>query len=148
MTPAHAILSGIAGAAVLNIAHQSLQAVTDDAPRMEILGMRALKGGLEAVGADVPPRRELFPITLAADLLANAGYYSLVGLAGPNKGILTGGALGLAAGVGAVALPGPMGLGNEPSNRTPQTTAMTVGLYTLGGLAAGAVFTLLTRQSE
>jgi hypothetical protein len=146
MTPTHAILSGIAGAAVLNIAHQSLQAVTDDAPRMEILGMRALKGGLEAAGAEVPPRRALFPITLAADLLSNSGYYSLVAMAAPEKGLLTGAMIGLAAGVGAVTLPGPMGLGNEPSNRTPQTTAMTIGLYTLGGLAAGATYSLLSRQ--
>jgi hypothetical protein len=43
----------------------------------------------------------------------------------------------LAAGLGAVLLPGPMGLGNEPSTRTPGTAAMTVAWYFAGGLVAG-----------
>jgi hypothetical protein len=51
--------------------------------------------------------------------------------------------LGLAAGLGAVFLPGPLGLGSAPSNRTTQTQAMTVGWYLLGGLAAGLAYQTL-----
>jgi hypothetical protein len=62
--------------------------------------------------------------------------------------VLAGTALGLAAGIGAVALPGPMGLGSEPSTRTPQTTALTIGLYLLGGVVAGATFALMSRNKR
>ena len=42
--------------------------------------------------------------------------------------------------LGAVFLPGPLGLGTKPSARTPQTAAMTVAWYAIGGLVAGAVY--------
>jgi len=109
MSSTQAIVSGVAGASALNLAHQALQGVTVDAPRMEILGMRAMKKGFEAAGEEVPPRSELYPLTLMGDLISNSGYYSLVGLAKPENAIVTGAALGLAAGVGAVTLPGGSG---------------------------------------
>ena len=146
MSSTQAIVSGVAGASALNLAHQALQGVTVDAPRMEILGMRAMKKGFEAAGEEVPPRSELYPLTLMGDLISNSGYYSLVGLAKPEHAIVTGAALGLAAGLGAVTLPGPMGLGDEPSNRTAQTTGMTVGLYLLGGLVAGITYSLISKR--
>ncbi|WP_317172766.1 hypothetical protein [Hymenobacter sp. HDW8] len=74
---------------------------------------------------------------MAGDLLSNGLYYSLVGT-GKNawqRGLV----LGLAAGIGGVVLPGPMGLGEAPSNRTPQTKLMTVAWYLIGGLAAAGV---------
>lgn len=118
------------------------------APRMEILGMRAAKAGFEAAGEDVPPRRELMKMTFAGEVVSNSAYYSLVGFARPENGLLAGGALGLAAGIGAVLLPGPMGLGDEPSSRTPETKAMTIAWYTAGGLAAGAVWNAMGRGSD
>jgi len=109
--------------------------------------MRAMRKGFEAAGEDVPPRGELYPLTLIGDLISNSGYYSLVGLAKRENAIVTGAGLGLAAGIGAVTLPGPMGLGNAPSNRTAQTTGMTIGLYLLGGLVAGITYTVLSRNN-
>jgi hypothetical protein len=38
-----------------------------------------------------------------------------------------------------------MGLGSEPSARTPATAAMTVAWYTLGGLVAAAATRALRR---
>ena len=76
-------------------------------------------------------------MTLAGDIVSNAAYYSLTG-SGKNAW-LRGGLLGLAAGVGGVVLPGPLGLGTAPSNRTTKTQVMTVAWYLLGGLAAAAV---------
>jgi hypothetical protein len=57
-----------------------------------------------------------------------------------------GAALGLAAGVGAVALPERMGLGSAPSARTNETKAMTVAWYLAGGLAAGLAYSLLAKR--
>jgi hypothetical protein len=43
-------------------------------------------------------------------------------------------------------LPGPLGLGEAPSNRTPQTQLMTVAWYTAGGLVAGVVARALRKR--
>ena len=53
-------------------------------------------------------------------------------------------ALGLAAGIGGVVLPGPLGLGEDASARTPQTKIITGALYLLGGLTAGAMAMVLS----
>lgn len=137
----NALLSGLAGAGTVTFLNETMRrAVPQVAPRMEILGMRAAKAGLEAADIDVPPRRELIKATLGAELVSNSAYYSLVGMVDPEDAVVTGAALGLAAGVGAVLLPGPMGLGEEPSARTPATIAMTIGWYLAGGLAAGMIW--------
>ena len=135
-----ALMSGLAGAATVTVLNESVRrAAPEVAPRMEILGMRALKAGFEAADADVPPRRDLIKLAFGGEVASNTAYYSLVGLARPENAVAVGAMLGLAAGVGAVLLPGPMGLGEEPSTRTPGTTAMTVAWYFAGGLVAGLV---------
>ena len=65
---------------------------------------------------------------------------------GPKGALACGAALGLAAGVGAVALPEPLGLGGGPSARTDETKAMTVAWYLAGGLAAGLAYSLLAKR--
>ena len=135
-----AILSGLAGAGTVTVLNESVRRVAPEiAPRIEILGMRALKAGFEAADAEVPPRRGLIKLAFGGEVASNTAYYSLVGLARPENAVAVGAALGLAAGLGAVLLPGPMGLGEEPSTRTPGTTAMTVAWYFAGGLVAGLV---------
>jgi hypothetical protein len=79
------------------------------------------------------------PMTFAAEAVSNTAYYSLVGLAKPENAIVTGAMLGLAAGVGAVVLPGPMGLGEMPSARSTETKLLTVAWYLTGGVVAGMV---------
>jgi hypothetical protein len=72
-----------------------------------------------------------------------------VGVGRPQGALLRGAALGLAAGLGAVFLPGPLGLGEAPSNRTPATTAMTIGWYLIGGLAAALAYrTMAGEQTQ
>lgn len=134
------IATGLAGAATVTFLNETMRrAAPGIAPRMEILGMRAARAGFEAMGAEVPPRRELMPMTFAAEAVSNTAYYSLVGLARPENAIVTGALLGLVAGVGAVTLPGPMGLGEAPSARTTETKLMAVAWYFAGGLVAGMV---------
>lgn len=133
-----ALLSGAVGATVLTALHQTARALTDDAPRMDLLGMRALARTFRASGEEPPPRDTLYDLTLAGDLVANSLYYSLVGDGDRDEVWGRGALLGLAAGVGTVVLPPLLGLGGAPSRRTPATAAMTVAWYTLGGLAAAA----------
>ena len=45
-------------------------------------------------------------------------------------------------------MPGPLGLGHAPSNRTVSTQVMTVGWYVLGGLTAAAAYRLLASRHD
>jgi hypothetical protein len=139
----YALFSGLAGASTLTTIHQAAQRLLPNAPRMDVLGMRAIARSLRAVDQAPPPGQQLYEVTLVGDLLANSLYYSLVGVGRPQGAPARGAGLGLLAGLGAVALPGPLGLGQAPSNRTPATTVMTIAWYLLGGLAAGLVYRLL-----
>src|SRR5205807_853263 len=78
--------------------------------------------------------------------LANTLYYSLVGAGTAEGAYRRGAALGLLEGVGAVLLPGPMGLGTGPSARTPRTALMTVGWYLAGGIAGATTCAALSSR--
>lgn len=82
-------------------------------------------------------------MALAGDVTSNAAYYSLVALGGAKNAITTGAALGLAAGLGAIYLPDKIGLRSRYAAKTPERAAMAVAYYTLGGVAAGAVYSLI-----
>jgi hypothetical protein len=130
-----ALGNGLVGAVVLTAIHETVRHIIPaTAPRMDVLGMRGLRKLLGNANAPQPDQDTLFNLTMAGDILSNGLYYSLVGT-GKNAW-QRGAVLGLAAGVGGVVLPGPMGLGDGPSNRTTQTKLMTVAWYLLGGLAA------------
>jgi hypothetical protein len=133
-----ALRSGLAGAAALTAVHETARRRMRNAPRMDVIGMRALGRTMERVGMRRPPRRRLFLGTLAGDIASNAAWYSLVGLGRPSHVWRRGLLLGLAAGVGAVVLPPMLGLGRSPGTRTPKTQALTVAWYVAGGLAAAA----------
>jgi hypothetical protein len=133
-----ALTAGIAGAVALTVVHQLGQRVFPDAPRMDVVGMRAMSRLRTAAGAAVPDRDTLFGQTLAGDLAANAAYYSLVD-AGPRDGRWwRGAALGIGAGVGALTLPSRLGLGEPPHSRELRNQVLTVAWYTIGGLVAAA----------
>lgn len=135
---AGALGSGFAGAAALTALHETLRRRVPHAPRMDVIGMRALDRMMARTGIRRQPRRRLFYETLAGDLASNAAYYSLVGLGRPERVWMRGLLLGLAAGAGAVLLPPVLGLGRSPGAKAPVTPAMTVALYVAGGLAAAA----------
>jgi hypothetical protein len=139
------MLSGAAGAATLTLLHQGLKAATPDAPRADALGREAIAKGYEAMGRHPPTEDKLQAAALAGDLASNTLYYSAVGLAEPETGIRTGSLLGLAAGLGAVLLPGPLGLDPSATNRTAQTKALAVAVYLAGGVTAGILYQALGR---
>jgi len=138
MTMLRSLAAGFAGAIALNALHETVRRLRpQDAPRMDLLGERGLRQLLAKADAPQPNDQQAYLLTLAGDVLSNGFYYSFVG--NDKRSLRRGLALGVAAGVGGVLLPGPLGLGTAPSNRTPQTQAMTVAWYTIGGLVAGAV---------
>jgi hypothetical protein len=146
-----ALGSGLAGAAALNVIHETVRRLRpDDAPRMDTYARRSIARGMELAGVTPPSRDALQGMALAGDLVSNALYYALVGAGSPEpkQAMLRGAALGAAAGIGAVVLPPLMGLGSAPSRRTPQTKAMAFTWYLAGGLAAGGMWSLLQQQNR
>jgi hypothetical protein len=141
-----ALGSGIVGACALTAIHETARKTIPNAPRIDVLGKRAIAHTLSWAGAKPAPDKLLHDMALTGDILSNSVYYSLVALGGPRGAVACGAALGLAAGVGAVALPERMGLGSAPSARTTETKAMTVAWYLAGGLAAGLTYSRLTRK--
>jgi len=100
--------------------------------------MRALEAVLDRLDTSSPPEQRLHHWALLGDLVANSVYYGLVGAGSVRHPWRRGTLLGMLAGVGAVVLPGPLGLGRQPTSRTPATQVMTVLWYLFGGLAAAA----------
>jgi hypothetical protein len=127
-----AIGAGAAGAAAVTALHQTARPALRHPPRMDVLGKRALKrAGVRLHG------RELERAALGGDLLANTAYFALAGAGLPRSAPWRGLALGLAAGLAALALPGRLGLGSRPARARRSTAALTVAWYAVGGLVAG-----------
>jgi hypothetical protein len=135
---ANAALAGAVGAVTTNALHELTRRSIPDAPRVDILGMQALAKTLDVLGAPVPKGNALYNATLAADLVSNGAYFA--GVAPWPSPLLAGLVLGVAAGIGAVMLPEPLGLSTAPTSRTAATSVLTALLYTAGGLAAGLLY--------
>lgn len=138
-------VGGIAGAVALNILHQAVKQFDQDAPRVDLIGKEALSKGLEKIGIEPPTGDALFTATMAADLISNAAYYSLIGTAKRKQLPYIGAITGLAAGIGALTLTKPMGLSDAPVTRTDKTKILTVFWYTFGGIVAGSVIKALRK---
>lgn len=145
MSYSQALTGGFAGALVLNGVHETVRQVLPEAPRVHVIGERALSKILGTLTGSEPAPDDLYVPTLAGDFLANGLYYSLIHFGDSRQAVRNGTLLGLAAGIGAVVLPGPLGLGTAPVNRTPTTTALTIAWYTLGGIVAGAAYRWLRK---
>jgi hypothetical protein len=142
-SPRRALTSGVAGALVLTGLHEAARRLLPHAPRMDVIGERALSRSLAALGQRSPRGRRLFRATLAGELLSNTLYYSAVGAAARSRVLPTGLLIGLVAGLGAVLLPPRLGLGNPPGAKAPLTPLLTLAWYTAGGLAAAAAARLM-----
>ena len=139
----NALISGAAGAVALTAVHQAARAVTTDAPRMDVVGMRALARGVSAAGAEAPKTHAgLYGATLAGDLIANSVYFSLA------TTYTRGTVLGIMAGIGALVLPERMGLGVPPKSELLSNQVMTVAWYLVGGLAAAATAQCLAARRD
>jgi hypothetical protein len=138
------ILAGAGGAVALNILHESLKKMNPDMPHVDLLGEEALQKTLHCFGGHIDDPDNLYRATLAGDLVSNTLYYSMIGKGSKNtftKAVV----LGLAAGIGAIALPKPMGLDPEPVTRSTQTKVLTVGYYLAGALVTAAIVKALKK---
>ena len=131
-----ALAAGVVGAVVLTAVHQFARRVSDDAPRMDVLGERAIARTVQAAGGTLPMQGTLHRWALAGDIVANSAFYSLVACGHDAHMWTRGVAMGLAAGAGALVLPRRIGLGSPPRSHHIPNQIMTVAWYLLGGLAA------------
>jgi len=142
----NALSAGACGALTTNVLHEVLRRAVPDAPRVDLLGMQALTRMI-ATRSEPPKGGSLYAATLAADLLSNTAYFSLAGLVPRSKTVTAGVVLGIAAGIGAVALPRPLGLDASTTSRTVTTKALTIGLYVAGGLVTGSLLAALQHDA-
>jgi hypothetical protein len=131
------LIGGLAGAISITIIHEIVRKIYPDAPRLDRLGEQGAVKLMEKTTGEKPAKKDMYGAALAGDLIANALYYG-VAAANAKHPIRRGGILGVTAGIGAVGLPGKMGLDKEYTAGSFQKKIITVGLYTLGGIIAGA----------
>lgn len=74
-------------------------------------------------------------------------YYSMIGNGDRDYLFTRPIAYGLAAGVGAVTLPKPLGHNDEPVAQTNKTKSLTVGYYLAGALVTAGLLKLLSKAS-
>jgi hypothetical protein len=133
------LAAGAVGAVAVTLANEIGRRAISDAPRLDLLGSRALAKltGKRAKRLVPGKRKDIARAALAGDLAANALYYALAGPGRSPTPVSRGLWLGVLAGVGAVVLAPKLGLGHRGSDATVETAALTVAWYAIGGLAAG-----------
>ncbi|HEX8916014.1 MAG TPA: hypothetical protein VF796_26945 [Humisphaera sp.] len=142
------LAGGLVGAAAVNVLNESIRRTVPHAPRMDVIGTRALRQGMKAVGVEPPHWNRALPYALAGDIASNALYYAAAGAGSRRHVVARGLALGLLGGIGAVALPPMLGLGNQPHRRSPFTELGTVAYYVVGGLVAAGAMRLLSGRDD
>lgn len=135
------LTSGLVSSIALTLMHQALKNNVAHAPRMDKLGMQALK----KAGVNAGSKEKQYYTTMAGDVAGNAAYYSMVGKY-PEHSLLAGVALGTMAGLGAISLPEKLGLNKKYSGETAKTKWLTLGLYVSAGLIAGAVHKFMDKR--
>ena len=143
-----AAVGGFAGACALTLINQIIAKVDKKAPRLDLLGMNAVAKFVKSPKGAPDIVQQLLQMSVAGDLISNTLYYGLAGGGSKQKTLVKGALLGLGAGLGAVALPKPMGLDETPTNLTPRTQALTVLYYVLGGLVAAATINAIQENDD
>ena len=141
-------IGGLAGACTLTLLNESVKKLDKDAPRMDLLGMNAVARLTKGNSLLALTAGKLFPVALAGDIVSNSLYYSMADTGARNSTLVRGALLGLAAGLGAVALPRTLGLNDDATTRTVKTKILTVAWYVLGGLAAATAINALGRNGQ
>ena len=137
------LASGAAGAVALTAIHELGRKRVPYAPRMDVVGMRALRRFVPGFGNERPRSGRLRNWALAGDLIANTIYYAAVPSSSRRATWARAAALGLSAGAGALLLPQPMGLGDAPDSERRANQAMTMAWYVAGALATAVAANLI-----
>jgi hypothetical protein len=132
------LTSGAIGAVALTALHELARRRLPTAPRMDLVGMRAVRRLAPSLREPKLRSRDLHNLTLAGDLVSNSIYYAGIPASTPNATWARAAVLGVAAGFGALFLPEPMGLGPPPHSDFRSNQVMTVAWYLAGALATAA----------
>ena len=148
MKLSNALIGGLAGAITVTALNEITRQILPEAPRLDLLGMRAITASLDKMGRIPPEVDVLRPVALGGDIVANSLYYSLVGLLGGSKLAWAAGiGFGLAAGLGAVFLPARLQLGSAPTGRSRVTQILTVAYYLQAGVISALTARMLTKNA-
>lgn len=128
------------GAGAVTILNQLGKRFLPHAPRLDVLGMRLFAKLFKRANVAPPKGKALLGLSLIGEMISNSAFYGLVGMGNPKNAWVRGGLLGLAAGVGAAALPETMDLGKCPTARRKSTVVATIAWYVLGGLLAALAY--------
>lgn len=139
------LAGGFAGAIALNLLHETVKRFYHNAPRVDLIGEEAMTKLANKADIEAPEGDKLYAATLAADVVSNAIYYSLIGIGKKKNLYVRGATLGLAAGIGALELTKPLGLSDAPVTRTNITKYLTVAWYVFGGLVTAATIKALRK---
>lgn len=143
-----AAVGGLAGACALTLINQAISKFDKTAPRLDLLGMNAVAKFVKGHNSAPMVIQKLFPVAIAGDLVSNSLYYALASGSTKTNTLIRGALLGLGAGLGAVALPKPLGLDPLPTNLTPKTQGLTVLYYVIGGVIAAAAMNAVTENDR
>ena len=137
------LTSGAIGAVALTALHELARRRLPTAPRMDLVGMRALRRLAPSLREPNLRSRDLHNLTLAGDLVSNSIYYAGIPARTPTATWARAAVLGTAAGFGALLLPEPMGLGPPPHSDIRSNQVMTIAWYVAGALATAAAATVM-----
>jgi hypothetical protein len=143
-----ALDAGLTGATALTFIHELLKRVDPDAPRMDLLGINALAKAVKVPYPTLKDNPKAFDLTLLGDIISNSLYYGFTATGKASNSLARGFASGALAGVAATILPEHLGLNKNYSNRTKKTTALTIALYTLGGLITSFAYSQTLKKDE
>jgi hypothetical protein len=132
--------AGFLGAVAVTAANQLGKWILPAAPRLDVLGMRLASRAMQKAKVKPLSGGALYAVSFLGEMISNSLFYALVGLGSPRTAWLRGSLLGLSAGLAAVALPEPLGVGESPTARTEKTRLMTILWYMLGGLIAALTY--------
>lgn len=142
------VAGGLAGAMAVTLLNEVIKKYDPDAPRLDLLGMNAVSKGFEQADKQVPAKKDQYNYSLISDLIGNTLFFAMAGKGSTRKALTKGGMLGLTAGLGAIFAPEPLGFDAKQTNKTTKTRFMTIAYYLVGGLIAGAVGKMLTKEPK
>src|ERR1700761_4685443 len=130
--------AGLAGAASLSILNELSRRLDPKAPRLELIGERALASGLRRAGARRPRSSKLRRLGILSDLVANSLVYGAL-FAGRPRPWQRGTIGGLLAGAAALAAAPALGI-ERRFRAAPAATQLALARYIGAGLAASALY--------
>lgn len=141
------LIAGFAGAAALNILHETMKKLDKEAPRLDLIGEQAVKKSAEALDIDPPTGNKLYGVAMAGDILTNATYFAAIGMGGKKYMVLRAIGAGISAGFTALKAPESLGLNEKHVSNSEKREFLTVSYYVFGALVTAGVLGFMTRKN-